>query len=171
MMNSPAFIGCALAFAWFLVSVIVHILGWRAGFDNARWLLASYPLSLLGALASTIVWTAASATGLAIVLAVLIALLTSACLFVLYVPAVYTVLTSLSVQTLVLLRRRGGSVSEAELYDRFAGRAIVHERLAVLAESGYLARQGTGFGLTARGRAVAKTFALLKTFWGLGAGG
>ena len=51
--------------------------------------------------------------GQVLLLSIIVAALTSACLFVLYVPAVYTILTSLSVATLVLLRRSGGRMPEA----------------------------------------------------------
>src|SRR5262249_15865344 len=112
-----------------------------------------------------------SQTILVALLAALLALMTSACLVILYVPAVYTVLTSLSVQTLITLRRHGGAVSEADLYDRFASRLIVEGRLATLVGSGYLAANGTGFRLTSRGRTLAKIFAGIKRLWQLGAGG
>ena len=108
---------------------------------------------------------------LAIVLAAVMAALTSACLFALYVPALYTVLTSLSVQTMMLLRRRGGALPEAELYDRFARRKIMEQRLATLLGSGYVAPEGPFYRLTPRGRVIAKFFRLVKILWNLGPGG
>jgi hypothetical protein len=169
-MTSPGLAAVALAGAWFCVFVVVHIAGWRAGHGNARWLLISYGTCAAGTLISVIGLTARW-DPVAVLAAVLLALMTSACLFVLYVPAVYTVLTSLSVQTLVMLRRAGGTLPEADLYVHFTGRAIVDDRLATLAASGYLVADGGRFRLTSRGRALATTFAFVKEFWKIGAGG
>jgi predicted transcriptional regulator len=101
----------------------------------------------------------------------MMATLTSACLFALYVPALYTVLTSLSVQTMMLLRRRESAMPEAELYDRFASREIMEQRLATLLDSGYVAPKGPSYQLTPRGRAIAKFFRSVKILWNLGSGG
>ena len=106
-----------------------------------------------------------------LLLSILLAALTSACLFVLYVPAVYTILTSLSVATLVLLRRSGGRMPEASLYDRFASRQLMQQRLCVLVGAGHLVRDDCGFSLTPRGRDVARAFAFVKRLWRLGPGG
>src|SRR5262249_39152491 len=89
-------------------------------------------------------------SGQALLLLLFIALLASACLFVLYVPAVYAMLTSLSVATLILLRRNGGRMLETSLYDRFATRGIIQQRLCVLVGAGYLAENPCGFSPTSR---------------------
>jgi hypothetical protein len=170
MMTSPALIAVLAALAWFGAFVLAHIAGWRAGHGNARWLLISYGGSVLATLL-TVTGLMAQSDAVVAIAAVLLALMTTACLFVLYVPAVYTVLTSLSVQTLAMLRRAGGALPEAELYCRFAGRGIVDDRLSTLAASGYLVAHGGTFRLTPRGRALAKMFALVKNLWRLGAGG
>jgi hypothetical protein len=107
----------------------------------------------------------------ALVLSLIIAALSSARLFVLYAPAVYTVLTSLSVATLVLLLRNGGRMPQRSLYARFATDTILRQRASVLLSSGYFVEDGRGFQLTARGRAVARAFALIKEMWRLGPGG
>jgi hypothetical protein len=164
-------IGVAAAVAWFLVFFLAHVGGLRAGFENARWLLISYAACFLGALATAILLTAWHHGVRAVVLTAMMAAATSACLFALYVPALYTVLTSLSVQTMMLLRRRGGALPEAELYDRFASRKIMEQRLATLLASGYVAPKGPYYQLTPRGRAIAKFFRPVKMFWNLGPGG
>jgi hypothetical protein len=170
MILTPAFTAFLTAIAWFCGFVVVHIGGWRAGHGNARWLLISYVSSVLATLISVIGLMAGSDI-ITVIAAVLLALMTSACLFVMYVPAVYTVLTSLSVQTLVMLRRAGGMVPEAQLYAQFAGRSIVDDRLATLAANGYMVAEGGRFRLTARGRTLATIFAVIKDFWKLGPGG
>jgi hypothetical protein len=170
MTTSPAFLAVVGALAWFAAFVLAHIAGWRAGYGNARWLLISYGSSVVATL-TTVMGFMAQSDMIAAIAPVLLALMTSACLFVLYVPAVYTVLTSLSVQTLVMLRRSAGALPQAALYEHFAGRAIVDDRLATLAASGYLVAEGTRFRLTPHGRALASIFARLKNMWRLGAGG
>jgi hypothetical protein len=169
--SPPALIGLAAATAWFLVFFFVHIGGVRAGFENARWLLISYAACVLGTLVTAILLTAWHHGMQAVILATLMAVLTSACLFALYVPALYTVLTSLSVQTMMLLRWRGGALPEAELYDRFASRKIMEQRLATLLASGHVAPDGPSYRLTPRGRMIANLFKLIKILWNLGPGG
>jgi hypothetical protein len=169
--SSPALIGLAAAAAWFLVFFFAHVGGLRAGFENARWLLISYAICFLGALVTAILLTAWHHGIEPVILAAMMAALTSACLFALYIPALYTVLTSLSVQTMMLLRYRGGALPEAELYDRFASRKIMEQRLATLLASGYVAPMGPSYQLTPRGRAIAKFFRPVKILWNLGPGG
>jgi hypothetical protein len=171
MTSSPALIGVTAAAAWFLVFFFVHVGGLRAGFENARWLLMSYAACFLGVLVTAILLTTWHHGMQAVILAAMMAAVTSACLFTLYVPALYTVLTSLSVQTVMLLRRRGGAMLETELYDRFASRAIMEQRLATLLASGYVAPDGPSYRLTSRGRAIAKLFKPIKVLWNLGPGG
>jgi hypothetical protein len=161
----------AAAAAWFLLFFFAHVGGLRAGFENARWLLTSYAACFLGTLVTAILLTAWHHGVEAVILAATMATLTSACLFALYVPALYTVLTSLSVQTMMLLRRRGDALPEAELYDRFTGRKIMEQRLATLLASGYVATDGSSYRLTPRGRAIAKCFRTVKVLWNLGPGG
>ena len=168
---TPAFIALATAAACFFVFFVVHIGGLRAGFENARWLLVSYAACFLGTLVLAIALTAWHHGLHAIFLAATMAALTSACLFALYVPALYTVLTSLSVQTMMLLRRRGGMLPEAELYERFASRKIMAQRMGTLLASGYVAAEGPCYRLTPRGRAIAKLFRPIKILWNLGPGG
>ena len=107
-MLTPALATLAVVALWFLLFVVVHVFGLRSGRDNARWLVRSYAASSAGMLASVVSLSMWGGFGHSLLLSILLAALTSACLFVLYVPAVYTILTSLSVATLVLLRRSGG---------------------------------------------------------------
>jgi uncharacterized membrane protein YcgQ (UPF0703/DUF1980 family) len=171
MTASPTFIALVTAAAWFFIFFVVHIGGLRTGFENARWLLVTYAASLLGTLVTVIAVTVVTRQPTqAIVLAAMIAALSSACLFALYIPALYAVLTSVSVETMMLLRR-GGMIQEADLYDRFAGRRIMEQRLATLLRSGYVAPDGSSYRLTPRGRTIAGIFNPLKALWNLGPGG
>jgi hypothetical protein len=168
---TPVLATLALVVLWFVVFVGVHVLGLRSGRDNAQWLVRSYAACSAAMLASVVALSMWGGTGQVLLLPVIIAALTSACLFVLYVPAVYTILTSLSVATLVLLRRSGGRIPEASLYGQFASRQLMQQRLGVLLGAGHLVRDGCGYSLTLRGRAVASAFAFVKRLWRLGSGG
>jgi len=156
---------------WFLVFVCGHIAGLRSRHDNAQWLVRSYAASSAAMLVSVVALSMWRDSGQTLLLSLLIAILTSACLFVLYVPAVYTILTSLSIATLILLRRTGGRMPETSLYDRFATRGIIQQRLCVLVGAGYLVEDACGFSLTSRGRGLARAFAFIKRLWCLGPGG
>ena len=170
-MLTPVLPTLALVVLWFVVFVGMHLLGLRSGRDNAQWLVGSYAASAAAMLASVVALSMWGDSGQVLLLAVIVAALTSACLFVLYVPAVYTILTSLSVATLVLLRRSGGRIPEASLYGQFASRQLMRRRLCVLLGAGHVVRDGRGFSLTSRGRAVARAFAFVKRLWRLGPGG
>jgi hypothetical protein len=162
----------ALVALWFGVFVAIHLFALRSGRDNAQWLVHTYVASSAAMLASVVALSMWSDFGYALLLlSVVVAALTSGCLFVLYVPAVYTILTSLSVATLVLLHRSGGRIPEASLYAEFASRQLMQQRLCVLLGAGHLVRAGCGFSLTSRGRAVALAFAFIKRLWRLGPGG
>jgi hypothetical protein len=156
---------------WFLIFVCLHIVGLRSRQGNAQWLVLSYAWCCAATLVSVVALSMWRDSGQTLPLLLFIALLTSACLFVLYVPAVYTILTSLSVATLILLRRTNGRMRETSLYDRFATRGIIQQRLCVLVGAGYLAENACGFSLTSRGRALARAFAFIKRLWCLGPGG
>jgi len=160
-----------LIVAWFSVFVCMHVLGFRHGRRNARWLVTSYIACCAATLLSVVAMSLWRDGGETMALSLLIAALSSACLLVLYTPAVYTVLTSLSVATLILLYRNGGRMPEAALYSRFATDSILRQRLCVLIGSGYLIEDAEGTRLTPRGRLIARAFAAVKELWRLGPGG
>jgi hypothetical protein len=169
--GNPVAFTLLMVAAWFFVFVCAHVLGFRYGRRSAQWLVGSYLSCCAAMLVSVIAVSLARGGSDVLVLSLIIAALSSACLFVLYAPAVYTVLTSLSVATLVLLLRHGGRVPERSLYARFATQAILRQRLSVLVNSGYLVEDPRGFRLTSRGRALALSFSGIKELWGLGPGG
>ncbi len=171
MILNPVFATLMIVVIGFLVFVCLHIFGFRSQKDNAQWLLQSYATCCAATLLSVVALSIWRDSGNSIALLLVVAGLTSACLFILYVPALYTVLTSHSVATLVLLRRSGGQMPEASLYERFATRGIMQQRLSVLVGAGNLVEDASGFSLTRRGRGLARPFALVKNLWCLGSGG
>ena len=171
-MSSPALIGLAAAAAWFCGFAGFQVFSLRAGSGGARSLSTAFAVSIAGMLATIVVAIAIEAPQfLSLLLALAMGLLASACLFVLYVPALYTILTSLSVETLMLLDSNGGALPEAELYGRFAGQPLFESRLLTLTKSGYIEESGGRYRLLSRGRTVARPFAALKELWRLGPGG
>jgi hypothetical protein len=99
--------------------------------------------------------------------------LTLICLFILYMPFYYTVASSLSVRTLVLLASQAdGSLPTAEVCARFISRGLVGRRLEIMRTNGFLAEaQSGGYVLTRKGRRLAQVFVGLKRFWRMEAGG
>jgi hypothetical protein len=168
---NPALATLAIAAMWFLIFICLHIVGLRSQRDNAQWLICSYATCYVVTLLSVVLLSIWLDFGHTMVLLLVTAGLSSACLFVLYVPALYTVLTSHSVATLILLRRSGGRMPEANLYQRFATRGIMQQRLSVLANAGYVVEGVRGLSLTRRGRGLARPFALVKKLWRLKPGG
>ena len=130
MTASPTLIALTAAVAWFFVFFVVHIGGLRAGFENARWLLISYVASLLGTLVTVILVTAGHQAIQAVMsrghdrssdqrMSV-----RDVCPGALHRPGVAVGADHDAAA------RRGGALPEADLYDRFAGRRIIEERLA-----------------------------------------
>jgi hypothetical protein len=104
-MLSPVLTTLALVAVWFAIFVAIHVLALRSGRDNAQWLVRGYAACSGAMLASVVALSMWGGFGQALLLSVVLAALTSACLFVLYVPAVYTILTSLSVAAAAYRRR------------------------------------------------------------------
>jgi hypothetical protein len=99
-------------------------------------------------------------------------LLAYLCLFSLYMPFFYTVATSLSVHTIVLLAQEpDGSLPISVLFEHFASHSLIQKRLAVMVQNGLMFSDGTGYRLTSKGRFVAEAFSILKRFWRLWPGG
>lgn len=93
-------------------------------------------------------------------------------LFVLYMPIYYVVAASLSVATIVLLSQKpDGALPLPVLQDTFASRRLVEQRLQTMVGNGFLQAAPAGYGLTAKGRRVARFFDCVKRIWKLGAGG
>jgi Mn-dependent DtxR family transcriptional regulator len=88
-------------------------------------------------------------------------------------PFYYTVASSLSVRTLVLLAAEpGGRLPIDEVRERFVSRALVGQRLEIMKTNGFLAAtEDGGFVLTSKGRALATVFGQLTRFWRMDAGG
>jgi hypothetical protein len=169
--SNPVLLSLLIVALWFLAFVCVHVLGFRYGRRNAQWLVGSYITCFAATLLNVLAMSLWRDGGQTLALSVMIAALSSACLFVMYTPAVFTVLTSLSVATLILLLRSGGQIPETSLYSRFATHTILRQRFSVIVRSGYVIEDARSFRLTPRGRLIARAFAAIKELWRLGPGG
>jgi hypothetical protein len=164
---------------WFSVFVAVHLLvmALRPVAGRFRLIARTFLLCCVGSVATIlVVMLAVQARGPlfqgGIVGSCVVAALTMACLFVLYMPFFYTVAASLSVQSIILLSELPQTQrTAATLRDRFVSEEILAKRMEGMVFSGYLIREGNRYRLTAKGRKIAAMFQWLKDLWKLGAGG
>jgi hypothetical protein len=169
--SSPALVGVLAAGAWFGLFVGSQLLvlhRWSPPV-RARVLLVGYGLCVIGLLVTA---GLALGAGRGRLVGGLFGLMTMGCLFVLYAPAFYVVTNSLSVQSLILLLNRDGSLTRADLAHRFAGRELLEARLKTLARSGYVVMdEAGGVRISRRGRCLVAPLLALKSLWRLGSGG
>jgi hypothetical protein len=98
--------------------------------------------------------------------------LTFLCLYVLYMPFYFVVMTSLSVETLVMLAKQAdGTLPVAQLRARFASEAFAADRFETMVRSGLLKKASDGYAVTNNGTRAARPFLFVKAIWRLGAGG
>lgn len=170
-MSSPAAIAAVASLFCFAVFLVLEVLGNHFSRGGTVWLLRNAATCLMLLLISLLIFVPSVAGGWGMLLALTFGGLAFACGFVLYAPFLYTVRTSLSVQSLVVLLEHGGQLRRPLLVGRFTSEDLVRRRLVALTESGYLTVQDGRFVPTRRGKAVATIFAAIKACWRLGPGG
>ncbi len=171
--------GLLLGMLWFLVFLAGHlgVLALRPVRRRFAFIVQVFAAAAAALVASCLLAAGGSAAlggGFACGTAVNAAagLLVMLCLFVVYMPFLFVIGTSLSVQSLVLLSQRpAGVLPLRTLSEAFVSKELVGARLETMVLNGYLRRRGSAYVLTPRGRAVAGAFASLKRLWRLGAGG
>ena len=90
----------------------------------------------------------------------------------LYLPFYYSIVASLSLQTIILLNEQARRhIANHEITTAIFSRQFVAQRLATMTRNGFLVERKNGYCLTAKGRRVATTFLFFKRLWRLGAGG
>jgi hypothetical protein len=97
--------------------------------------------------------------------------LTFLCLYVLYMPFYFVVMTSLSVESLIMLDKAGGRMDVSRLQDRFTSQAFAADRFATMRRNGMLRQTPDGHAVTDKGRQTIWPFLYIKSLWRLGAGG
>jgi len=172
---SPLAIAAASGMAWFAIFVATHIV-WTQITREPRYsriIVRCFALSLMGsvatiALAHGVLWYGPSASWL---VAEGASIFLMCCAFVLYMPFVFVIATSLSVDTMLILHRAGRSISRAELYASFVSIEPVRHRLDVMCGNGLLALHDGRYGLTRKGVRLARFFTAMKRMWNLWPGG
>lgn len=102
----------------------------------------------------------------------LIGLIVMVSFFVLYMPFYYTISSSISVQTLILLSEKDSQTcSVDELKNTFASPKIVSYKLKSMENSDIIQSNGKAYKITLKGKLIAKSFRLIKRLWKLGPGG
>lgn len=162
---------------WFALFVIAqwtffHV---RAVRDRARCTFLLFGVGLLGQLLSVLFFlqfpdvrdTVRSSHAASIFAGTLV----MGSLFVLYMPFYYTIATSLSVQSLIMIAKVGGAMPISSLANTFASDAVLHARLESMARNGYVIEQGRVYHITLKGMYIARLFSAIKRSWNLGSGG
>lgn len=165
--------GIISAFAWFTIFVVLK---WgyfhrHDVIDRGKFSTRMFLTCVGGNVISTGLIVASTGMNTSILHAELCGLFTMAFLFVVYTPFYYTIATSLSVQTLVLLARNGGEISVQKLIQQFTSEEFVKARLMTMMRNGYVFRKGDTFYPSSKGLVLSRVFSLIKKIWRLGAGG
>lgn len=159
--------GVLLGAAWFCLFLLAHVLlfHFRRMVDRFQVIIRLFLAGVGAQFFST--WI-----GGASVAGALIGVVVMGSLFVLYMPLYYTIAASLSVRTLLVVRRAPDRRMPLDrLMDMFASVEVVRERLETMAANGYVTRDGDFYRPTLKGRCAARTFRAIKEIWRLGAGG
>ena len=95
-------------------------------------------------------------------------------LFILYVPFYYTIVTSLSVQSMIFISANTLSKKATTLSwlgEQFISKNLIRDRLSLMVHNKYIYPMGNKYYVTSKGRRTALFFSKLKSVWRLGAGG
>ena len=171
--------GLISASAWFAVFVVAQIVAvplFRV-VHRTRLILRLFAFALAGHVVTILAIRAgmpsAPPDGFNALLATGCGLFLMPCLFILYMPFLYTLMTSLSVQTLIMLEAApGGALPLAVVRERFTSLAFIRDRLETMQANGYLTRSSDGsWAITAHGSRVALALLAVKRVLRLGHGG
>jgi hypothetical protein len=138
-------LGLLAGFLWFGVFFAAHlaVVRWAPSASKPRINQRLFLLGLAGISiglwpASAILHGSSMARG-GLPMAIVWGILSYVGLFVLYMPFYYTVVASLSICTMTMLHRKPDNRTPiAELQEQFASRRLVGQRLATMAENGFL---------------------------------
>lgn len=106
------------------------------------------------------------------ILEILIGLVIMISFFILYMPFYYTISSSVSIQSLILLSEKDLGTSPLDvLKETFASAKVVSYKLNSMENSGMLLRKDKNYKITAKGKLIAGVFGSVKKIWNLGPGG
>ncbi len=175
MSVAPLVWATGAAAAWFLLFVVGH-LTWNHLIEHPRHgqiIVRFFSMSAFACAATVISphWFASDSSFQTWILAAAISVFLMCCAFVLYMPFVFVVSSSLSIDTIIMLEAAGGSAPVSLLKSRFASADAVRRRFELMRENGMLYASGDRYALTPKSRRVAAFFAAMKRFWKLWPGG
>jgi hypothetical protein len=171
---TPMIVAVGSGIAWFIFFIVAHI-SWAHALSDRHygriiqrcWMLAAIGSIITVGFLHNKYWPHQL---LSCAFAECVTLLLLACAFITYVPFVFVISTSLSVDTLIVLERAAGQLERAKLYGRFASTAAAQRRLEVMRTNG-LVSPNTNYQLTNKARRIAHFFSWMKQFWKLEPGG
>jgi hypothetical protein len=160
---------------WLIVFLFGHLI-WLQVLESPRYsrVIASwYSISVSGFLITMTLVNLyyIHATFLAWIACVGVGLLIMACAFVMYMPFVFVVSSSLSIDTIIMMNYRGGTMPKQAVYDKFVSADAVEQRLRMMQTNGLLTPTNDRYFLTPKAIRVARFFTAMKHFWKLWPGG
>lgn len=167
---------CVNGAAWFTAFALGHLIWAHASRDQryGRLLFRSFAGALVGCVVSVLLLRGLLWQGppLAFVVAAGGAVFLMLCAFVLYIPFIFVVSSSLSIDTLLMLQRAGGELPRAALYEHLTSPDAVRRRLEIMRGNGLVApTSGGSYVLTRKAGPPARFFTAVKRFWKLWPGG
>ena len=168
---SSALYGFLVGCGWFFVFLMAHlaVIHLIVGAGPTKTLVRAFIIAVVAA-GATVAFTHVGRLD-SFLIAEVYAFLTMACLFIVYSPFFYTVFTSLSIESLTVIFKAGGSMPTETLFRRYTSRELFVGRLRTLEVNGYLKCANGCYTLTCKGLGLARGFVVLKSAWRLGAGG
>lgn len=156
-----------LSLIWFAIFLVGHLVYFNINphVKRAEFITRLLGVTLIGESISIIILIKNSMG-----LSLLWGWLMTFCLFVLYMPFYYVIATSLSIQSMILLKIKG-QYPLNQLQEAFVSKALVEGRLSTMVTNGYLIEMNKQYRLTPKGKKVAGVFIFLKNLWKLGSGG
>ena len=162
-------IGILLGALWFAVFLVWHLAWFHLRPVKNRFRVLSRTLvfsidGLLLSAAAVAAWGGLPSVAQApLPMVLLVGLATMSALFLLYGPFYYTVSASLSIMTLIAVERAPSHhLPVAALTADAVFEDMLYRRLESMADSGNLVRDGAGYRLTPKGRAVGRIFTTIK---------
>jgi|RhiMetdeSRZDD1v2_1073273.scaffolds.fasta_scaffold26742_6 hypothetical protein len=168
-------IGLAAGLAWFAIVFVLHFIVLWTTTPSARPRISQWVflLGFVGILFSLMPqYIDRPTVNAAMAYSALGGVLVYGGLLTLYLPFYYSIVASLSLQTIILLNEQANyTLSNTTLRQRFSSRQLVAQRLETMARNGFIVERDSGYCLTVKGRMVAKIFLFFKHLWRLGPGG
>ena len=170
-------IGLAAGLGWFAIVFLIHLIVLWTTVPSVRPRISQivFLFGIIGVLSSVVIlfsYFGSSVSNEALMFSALGGILVYGGMLTLYLPFYYSIVASLSLQTIILLNEKANAaIPIIKLRQRFSSRQFVLQRLATMTRNGFLVERNNSYCLTDKGRRVATAFLFFKRLWRLGAGG